>query len=148
MQKKGTKKLGDMQTSEKSNSSLLLSSKTHSFASTMMKRFLKQHSEVLFWTSALIYLAMINPLAQQAISLCPLHTLGFEHCPGCGLGRSVSFLLHGNIVESFSSHWFGIPALLIILHRIATLLLQFRNQTHHHSAPHLTQEPPCQTLCS
>jgi hypothetical protein len=125
-----------MQTSEKPILPLLLSSKTHSFASIIMKKLFKQHFEVLIWISALISLAVINPLIQQVFSLCLLHTLGFEHCPGCGLGRSVSFLLHGNIFESFASHWFGIPALFIILHRIATLLKQFRNQSHHHSAPH------------
>ncbi|WP_240618525.1 DUF2752 domain-containing protein [Pedobacter yonginense] len=55
-------------------------------------------------------------------TLCPLANLGFENwCPGCGLGRSISHILHGEFSNSFSEHWFGLPALLIILYRIYTL---------------------------
>lgn len=53
---------------------------------------------------------------------CPLANLGIQWCPGCGLGRSITQLFHGNIAESLKLHWFGIPALLIICMRVVTLL--------------------------
>ncbi|MEJ6981139.1 DUF2752 domain-containing protein [Pedobacter sp. P351] len=54
-------------------------------------------------------------------SLCPLSNLGFPWCPGCGLGRSITSVFHGDLKSSFEYHWFGIPALLILLHRIFVL---------------------------
>ncbi len=50
--------------------------------------------------------------------------MGISWCPGCGLGHSIAFLLHGNIYNSLHAHWLGIPALLIILYRIANLIRQ------------------------
>ncbi|MEW5800248.1 MAG: DUF2752 domain-containing protein [Bacteroidota bacterium] len=92
-----------------------------------------------------MYLVLIDPVAIQQFSLCPLHTLGFESCPGCGLGRSISYALRGNITASFSMHILGIPAIGIILHRIVTLVRLRRNYPHIHNASHSLQEPPCQT---
>ncbi|HEY2583255.1 MAG TPA: DUF2752 domain-containing protein [Mucilaginibacter sp.] len=48
--------------------------------------------------------------------------LGFSWCPGCGLGHSISFLFHGDLNRSFHAHWLGIPALVIISHRIYILI--------------------------
>ncbi|WP_374166920.1 DUF2752 domain-containing protein [Arcticibacter sp. MXS-1] len=44
--------------------------------------------------------------------------LGFRWCPGCGLGRSIACVLHGEVTRSFDYHWFGIPALAVLIHRI------------------------------
>lgn len=76
--------------------------------------------ELAFWVSALVLLAMTNP-HEHHFSLCPLANMGFDWCPGCGLGRSISALLHGHIAESLSFHWLGIPALGMIAYRIVTL---------------------------
>lgn len=77
--------------------------------------------ELFFWITALVLLAATNA-HEHHFTLCPLANLGFENwCPGCGLGRSISHILHGELTESFSEHWFGLPALLIILYRIYTL---------------------------
>jgi len=80
--------------------------------------------EAIIWLSALISLFLINPFSENHFSLCPIKNMGFSFCPGCGLGHSVSFLLHGNLSESFHSHWFGIPATMILIHRIFTLFKQ------------------------
>lgn len=77
--------------------------------------------EALIWVVALAVLAIIDPSA-PAISICPLRLLGVEICPGCGLGHSVSWLLHGEIRNSLQSHILGIPTLLVLLHRILSLL--------------------------
>ncbi|WP_370526645.1 DUF2752 domain-containing protein [Pedobacter sp. HDW13] len=37
------------------------------------------------------------------------------------MGRSISHIFHGEFTESFAEHWFGFPALLIILYRIYIL---------------------------
>jgi hypothetical protein len=83
--------------------------------------------ELLFWIIALVLLAssgLPDHTAREHFSLCPVANLGFSWCPGCGLGRSLSHLLHGNFQESIQMHWFGIPALLILLYRIFILCKQ------------------------
>ena len=85
-----------------------------------MKHFKSFPLELVFWIIALVLLAMANPHAHH-FSLCPLANLGIDWCPGCGLGRSISALFHGEIGNSLDFHWFGIPALLVIVFRIITL---------------------------
>jgi hypothetical protein len=79
--------------------------------------------ELIFWMSALLMLGSgATDHAADHFTLCPLANLGFSWCPGCGIGRSITYLLHGNLMESFKYHWFGLPALLIICYRIFTLM--------------------------
>jgi len=77
--------------------------------------------EAIIWVAAFVFLAIHNPDSQNEFTFCPLKNLGFHYCPGCGLGRSVSFLLHGDIVRSFQTHILGIPATIILLSRTITL---------------------------
>ncbi len=77
--------------------------------------------EPFLWTAALGYFALIDPSTTPMFSLCPLHNLGFPYCPGCGLGRSISFLLHGDVGRSFGTHILGIPATLIIVTRVFSI---------------------------
>jgi hypothetical protein len=76
--------------------------------------------EVVIWITGLILL----PFAYHTdgISICPFHNLGLTFCPGCGLGKSIVYIFHLDFYNSFDAHPLGIPALLIILHRIYTLL--------------------------
>lgn len=78
--------------------------------------------EGIIWIVSLIYLASLTNSNQSHFTICPLSNLGFEHCPGCGLGKSISLILHGKIFESFELHLLGIPALIIILFRIIQLI--------------------------
>ena len=78
--------------------------------------------EILFWISALIYLASINPADARHLNFCPLKLLKFDFCPGCGLGKSLSFFLQGNFSESLRTHPLGIPAFFILAWRIITLI--------------------------
>jgi hypothetical protein len=80
--------------------------------------------EFIFWITALGLLAIAEPHpygTPHHYTLCPLANLGVDWCPGCGIGRSISQLLHGNVAESWRYHWFGIPAVLIISYRIGIL---------------------------
>lgn len=78
--------------------------------------------ESFIWISALIYLVFFNDPFHQHFTICPLSNAGFKYCPGCGLGNSISLLLKGYFVESFKTHILGIPALIIIIHRVYTLI--------------------------
>jgi hypothetical protein len=81
--------------------------------------------ELIFWMSALLLLGSAgltsDPTASH-LTLCPLANLGFDWCPGCGIGRSIAYLLQGELMKSLQNHWFGLPALLIICYRIYTLM--------------------------
>ena len=89
----------------------------------MMNQLQKYFSlELFFWIIALVYLAVINP-AEQHFSFCIFKHLGFSWCPGCGIGHSISYLLHGSVIKSFQTHWLGTFALLIIVYRILQLIL-------------------------
>ena len=85
--------------------------------------------ELMVWVSAIILLAFADP-HQHHFSLCPLENMGFTWCPGCGLGRSISFIFQGDFQASFNHHWFGIPALLILLNRIYVLSMSFLYSSH------------------
>lgn len=89
-----------------------------------MKAIQRVPLELIFWILALVLLGTAKPhshLAGDHFTFCPLANLGVKWCPGCGIGRSITQLFHGNIRESIAQHWFGIPALLIILYRIVVL---------------------------
>jgi hypothetical protein len=88
--------------------------------------------EALVWTAGLIALACYTPSGTH-ISLCPLYQLGFDFCPGCGLGRSISFLFHGDIAQSFRIHPLGIFAVIVLSVRVYTLsklYIQFHGQNY------------------
>ena len=77
--------------------------------------------EIVFWVVALLLLAFMKPDVDVHYSFCILKFTGFDKCPGCGLGHSISFLFHGDIRKSFAAHPLGIFALVVILARIYKL---------------------------
>ncbi len=89
------------------------------------KKWLRFPPEALFWFLALGALASSNPEADVHYTVCPVALMGFEFCPGCGLGRSISAIFHGNLMLSWEFHWFGGPALVIILYRFYILTRKY-----------------------
>ncbi|MDN3550783.1 DUF2752 domain-containing protein [Mucilaginibacter aquaedulcis] len=87
----------------------------------MIKKLFSKYFELLFWIAAMLSLAFTAPQAESHFTLCPLKLMGITWCPGCGLGHAIIYLFHGDIRNSFHSHWLGIPAVLIIFHRIYIL---------------------------
>jgi len=83
--------------------------------------------EAIIWIAGLVVLMMIDPYSSEHLSVCPLHNIGLDFCPGCGLGRSISLIFHGDIAASFNAHPLGIPALVILIHRIAILFYRSIN---------------------
>jgi hypothetical protein len=85
-----------------------------------MKALTRFPIEALIWLGALIILMVYQPDGNH-FTICPLYHLGFEHCPGCGLGRSISLFFHGDFSGSFDAHPFGIFAVIILSFRIIEL---------------------------
>ncbi|MCX7876410.1 MAG: DUF2752 domain-containing protein [Melioribacteraceae bacterium] len=91
-----------------------------------MKRIKKYLSyielEALMWLVALLFLFFINPYETQHFTLCPYKNIGIDFCPGCGIGKSISFLFHFDLVNSIKNHPLGIFGLFVITYRIFYLL--------------------------
>jgi hypothetical protein len=78
--------------------------------------------EGFIWIAAIIYLTFfVNPY-ENHFTICPVANAGFEHCPGCGLGNSIALIFRGEFNQSFAAHILGIPALIIILHRVYSII--------------------------
>jgi hypothetical protein len=86
--------------------------------------------EAVLWLVGLIYLCLINPYQVQSFSLCPFHNLGISFCPGCGLGRSISFFYYGDFINSFKTHPLGIAGFFIILLRVIKLSIKMNHNYH------------------
>lgn len=85
--------------------------------------FIFNNSEAIIWLAALVALA-ITPMTDAHFTLCPLKNAGFQYCPGCGLGHSITLIFHGNFAASVQMHPLGFFALGIIGWRIIAV---FRN---------------------
>ncbi|MDX1629455.1 MAG: DUF2752 domain-containing protein [Fulvivirga sp.] len=86
-------------------------------------QFIWSNREAFIWATGLIFLASIDPEQATHVSICPLKIAEFDHCPGCGLGRSIAFLFKGEITHSFNTHPLGMVALAILLYRIIYLFI-------------------------
>ena len=87
----------------------------------LIRRILADNLEACIWACALVWLTFADPASGLHYTLCPLKNLGIGFCPGCGLGSAVSLALHGQLAESLQRHLLGIPAIVILTVRIATL---------------------------
>lgn len=74
---------------------------------------------------------MLEPHSESHFSLCPLSQLGFDLCPGCGLGRSMNLLANGDFQASWSMHPLGMVAFVVIFHRIWNLVKNLKT-THNY----------------
>lgn len=78
--------------------------------------------EALVWTAGLIGLALTDPDTRGVLDLCLFKHLGFESCPGCGLGHSVAYLLHGQLGRSLETHPLGLFTVGVLCTRILSLM--------------------------
>ncbi len=83
---------------------------------------INRNLEAIMWSFALLYLMFINPYELNHFSFCLFNIIGIDFCPGCGIGRSISMIYHGDILGSLKMHPLGIFALGVIFYRIVTLL--------------------------
>ena len=84
------------------------------------RTYLLKHFELLFWIAALGLLFFMD-IRDNGESLCFFHWLGFNRCPGCGIGHSIHSAMHLQFTSSLQQHPLGIVAVLIIFNRIKQL---------------------------
>lgn len=89
--------------------------------------------EAIVWTAGLAGLAILGPSLDGHITICVPSLLGFDGCWGCGLGRAIGYLFRGDFQASWNAHPLAIPAVVVLLYRITTLLLRSRTFA---GAPH------------
>jgi len=83
-------------------------------------QFFRARAEAFIWILALVLLATMSPTDAHA-SLCPIRASGLSFCPGCGLGHSISWFFHGNVLHSLQSHPLGILAVAVLVWRIISI---------------------------
>lgn len=76
-----------------------------------------KYFEQIIWLLALGFLFFMDVEGSSA-SLCVFKGIGFNSCPGCGIGHAIHYALHLNFSQSFNEHILGIPATLGILYSI------------------------------
>lgn len=59
---------------------------------------------------------------ESAFSICIFYSLTGLPCPGCGMTRSVHFLLHGDILHALRYHLFGIVVLPVAFLSLLTII--------------------------
>jgi hypothetical protein len=79
---------------------------------------LRKYRQAGLWLSALVLLYFMEP---GGPSLCLFKAVGFSRCPGCGIGTSIHYALHGQLAASLEAHWLGIPATVFLLLHIISL---------------------------
>lgn len=90
--------------------------------------FIKSNFEAFVWLAGLTYLAFINPYSSNHLSFCALDLIGVDNCPGCGLGRSISMIFHGDFHSSVNTHFLGWFAVIVLSVRIVSLLNRNRKK--------------------
>lgn len=83
--------------------------------------------EAFIWIGALLFLALSDPLSETHFTLCPLRNAGFQFCPGCGLGKSISLIFNGYYLSAFSTHPLGLFAIIVLSYRSIYLILSTIN---------------------
>ncbi len=86
--------------------------------------------ELILWIGSIIAILTINPYS-DSFSLCPLHNLGLDWCPGCGLGKGMNLLARGEFKASWEMHPLASLAYGVIFHRIWILIKQLKSTTHY-----------------
>lgn len=78
------------------------------------------HFEWIALLSGLLLMIFLDPYSQDP-SICPIDRIGFDFCPGCGLGKSIAFAARGNIEASIQSHPLGLMAVIVIIVRVGSI---------------------------
>src|SRR5687768_16635591 len=97
----------------------------------MFKTLFKLPWEAIIWCVGLTLLACTAIGESSHYTICPFTLMGFENCTGCGLGRSISLLFHGEIRQSFEMHPLGLFAVIILTFRIFEILKQYFKSSWH-----------------
>jgi len=83
--------------------------------------FISRNFEAILWLAVLLVLLLSPIPTGDHLIICPFRLVGFQHCPGCGLGTALCLLLHGYISESVEMHPLALLALPILVIRTYTI---------------------------
>jgi hypothetical protein len=72
-----------------------------------------------------VYLYLFNPAGSGVYPLCPFHALTGLHCPGCGTGRALYQLLHGNVWAAMRLNPLAVVLLPPVAYGMLSVALQF-----------------------
>ena len=78
---------------------------------------IKSHMEWVAFLTGLILMATMDPFTTGP-SFCIVEQLGFNYCPGEGLGHSIAFLFRGDFEASLQANLLGPLAVIILSLRI------------------------------
>jgi hypothetical protein len=84
----------------------------------------QNYFEIMAFGGGLLLLALMDPHTASGPGLCLLENLGFQYCPGDGLGHSISFIFRGDIDNALNANILGPFALIILIGRILYLFSQ------------------------
>jgi hypothetical protein len=96
--------------------------------------FLRRNLEAFIWLAAILYFVASPVHSEGHFTICPLSLAGFQHCPGCGLGRAMILLLHGRFTESLGMHPLAPFALAVLVARIVIVFSNYFNFQKHLTA--------------
>lgn len=85
-----------------------------------LKKIFFLHFEWVILSTGLLLMAFLDPFSSSE-SYCVIDRLGFNFCPGCGLGKSIAHTFRGDLHASLEAHPAGIFAILIIVGRILSI---------------------------
>ncbi|MBS2211130.1 DUF2752 domain-containing protein [Carboxylicivirga mesophila] len=85
-------------------------------------KYRNSHLEAYFWLIALVSLAFSSPDNATHYTLCIFKNLGFDFCPGCGLGHGIAYLFRGQLLESWQAHPLALLAVVILVVRSINIL--------------------------
>lgn len=80
-------------------------------------KFIHKHLEWIVFSAGLILLGLMNPEI-SGTSFCLFDLLGFNFCPGDGLGHSIAYTFRGDFSSAFKAHFAGPVAVIILMLRI------------------------------
>ncbi len=94
----------------------------------MMKKIInhlyRNYFEIAAFSGGLLLLALMDPYTTSGPGLCILENLGFQYCPGDGLGHSISFIFRGKFDNAMEANILGPFAVIIMSGRIFYLFSQ------------------------
>lgn len=89
-----------------------------------------KYLEPFIWTLALLVL-FFTDTSKETFSFCVVKMIGFQSCPGCGIGHAIHDALHLDFKESLDDHILGIPATVVLLyHIVKTSILKYKLNEH------------------
>lgn len=89
-----------------------------------LKYYFNNYFEIAAFSAGLLLLVFMDPAAANGPSFCLFEQLGITFCPGDGLGHSIAYTFEGEIGNALESNLLGPAAIVVIVSRIVSLILQ------------------------